>query len=77
LRTQYVRAVRSIQGRISQGHTATAPVTHTDQLVLEWEKGSDIAFVGGGSAMVIAAVAFMLRDAAPRDRHADAGGGQQ
>jgi len=30
--------------------------------VLEWEKGSDIAFVGGGIALVIAAVAFMLRN---------------
>ena len=28
--SQYVRAVRSIQGRISQGHTQTAPVTRTD-----------------------------------------------
>jgi uncharacterized membrane protein YqhA len=29
--------------------------------VLEWENGSDIAFVGGGIAMVIAAIAFMWR----------------
>jgi uncharacterized membrane protein YqhA len=29
--------------------------------VLEWEQGSDILYVGGGIAMVIAAVAFMLR----------------
>jgi uncharacterized membrane protein YqhA len=29
--------------------------------VLEWEQGSDIAFVGGGVAAVIAAIAFMLR----------------
>jgi uncharacterized membrane protein YqhA len=28
---------------------------------LEWETGSDIAFVGGGVAAVIAAIAFMLR----------------
>jgi len=29
--------------------------------VLEWEAGSDIAFVGGGVAAVIAAIAYMLR----------------
>jgi len=29
--------------------------------VLEWEHGADIAFVGGGVAAVIAAIAFMLR----------------
>ena len=29
--------------------------------LLEWEKGSDIAFVGGGVSMVIAALAFLLR----------------
>ena len=35
--------------------------------VLEWEKGTDILFVGGGIAMVIAAVAYMQRDLpAPR-----------
>src|SRR5262249_46505511 len=33
---QYVRPVRSIQGRISQGHTNTAAVTHTDQLINPW-----------------------------------------
>jgi len=34
--------------------------------VLEWEQGTDIVFVGGGIAMVIAAVAFMQRDGSPR-----------
>jgi uncharacterized membrane protein YqhA len=29
--------------------------------VLEWQQGTDIAFVGGGVAMVIAAVAYQLR----------------
>ena len=33
--------------------------------LLEWEKGSDIVFVGGGVAMVIGALAFILR----RTRH--------
>jgi uncharacterized membrane protein YqhA len=33
--------------------------------VLEWETGSDIAFVGGGIAVVIAAIAFMLRSGRP------------
>ena len=28
---------------------------------LEWEKGSDIVFVGGGVSMVIGALAFLLR----------------
>ena len=27
---QYARAIESIQGRLSQGHTNTAPITHTD-----------------------------------------------
>jgi uncharacterized membrane protein YqhA len=36
--------------------------------VLEWENGSDIAFVGGGVAMVIAAIAFMLRSDQVGDR---------
>ena len=27
---QYERAIESIQGRLSQGHTNTAPITHTD-----------------------------------------------
>jgi hypothetical protein len=30
---QYARAVRSIQGRISQGYTNTAAITHTDQII--------------------------------------------
>jgi uncharacterized membrane protein YqhA len=30
--------------------------------VLEWQQGTDIAFVGGGVAMVIAAVAYQLRE---------------
>ena len=30
---QYDRARRSVQGRLSQGHTLTAPVTHTDTLI--------------------------------------------
>jgi uncharacterized membrane protein YqhA len=38
--------------------------------VLEWEKGTDIAFVGGGIAVVIAAVAFMLRTNRTEDRRA-------
>jgi hypothetical protein len=30
---QYVRAIGSLKGRISQGHTTTAPITRTDQLI--------------------------------------------
>jgi hypothetical protein len=35
---QYVRGVRSLQGRISQGHTQTAPITRTDQLINPWKQ---------------------------------------
>lgn len=31
--SQYDRSRRAIQGRLSQGHTLTAPVTHTDTLI--------------------------------------------
>ncbi len=37
-------------------------------IVVEWEMGTDIAFVGGGIAAVIAAVAFMLRTSRAEDR---------
>lgn len=36
--------------------------------LLEWEQGSDIAFVGGGVAAVIAAIAFTLRSSHADDR---------
>jgi len=36
--------------------------------VLDWERGRDLIYVGGGIAMVIAAVAFMLRVAWARER---------
>ncbi len=36
--------------------------------VLEWENATDIAFVGAGVAAVIAAIAFMLRDARADER---------
>ena len=36
--------------------------------VLEWERGTDVLYVGAGVALVIAAVAFMQRDhARPRE----------
>lgn len=35
--------------------------------VLEWENGTDIAFVGGGVAAVIAAIALMLRSGRGQD----------
>ena len=38
--------------------------------VLEWENGTDIAFVGGGVAAVIAAIALMLRSGRSEDRNA-------
>jgi uncharacterized membrane protein YqhA len=37
--------------------------------VLEWEQGSDIAFVGGGVAAVIAAIALTLRTSRAQDRN--------
>ena len=42
--------------------------------VLDWEKGTDIVYVGGGIAMVIATVAFMLRDVQSRGLRLDADG---
>ena len=30
---QYARAIESLQGRLSQGHTNTGPITHTDTLI--------------------------------------------
>ena len=36
--------------------------------VLEWQHGSDIAFVGGGVAAVIVAIAFMLRSSYTEER---------
>jgi uncharacterized membrane protein YhhN len=42
--------------------------------VLDWAKGTDIVYVGGGIAMVIAVVAFMLRDVPSRGRRLDANG---
>ena len=35
--------------------------------VLEWERAADVAYVGGGIAMVIAAIAFMLHGARSGD----------
>ena len=41
--------------------------------VLEWERASDVVFVGGGIAMVTAAVTFTLREARRRRRRDDDG----
>ena len=42
--------------------------------VLEWERASDVVFVGGGIAMVTAAVTFTLREARRSRRRDDDGG---
>jgi uncharacterized membrane protein YqhA len=67
----HVREVQDLKIVLSQSVIVVLLVAFLGD-VLEWERGSDIAFVGGGIAMVIAAVAFMLRDTTPRDRHVDA-----
>src|SRR5262245_45626983 len=71
-----VREVQDLKIVLSQSVIVVLLVAFLGD-VLEWEKGSDIAFVGGGIAMVIAAVAFLLRDVTPRERHVDQDGAEQ
>src|SRR5262245_5958013 len=68
-----VREVQDLKIVLSQSVIVVLLVAFLGD-VLEWEKGSDIAFVGGGIAMVIAAVALLLRDATPRARDVADGG---
>ena len=55
-----VRDLQDLKALLSQSVVVVMVVAFLGD-VLEWEKGSDIAFVGGGIALVIAALAYMLR----------------
>ena len=62
-----IHELRDLKDVISQSVVVVLLVAFLGD-VLEWEQGSDIAFVGGGIAAVIAAIAFMLRTNRPEDR---------
>ena len=55
-----VRELQDLKMIVSQSVVVVLLVAFLGD-VLEWENGTDIAFVGGGVAAVIAAIAFMLR----------------
>lgn len=55
-----VRELQDLKDVISQSVVVVMLVAFLGY-VLEWESGTDIAFLGGGVAAVIAAIAFMLR----------------
>jgi uncharacterized membrane protein YqhA len=56
-----VRELRDLKVVLSQSVIVLLLVDFLGD-VLEWERGTDIAFVGVGLAMVIAAVAYQLRE---------------
>ncbi|HEV8255864.1 MAG TPA: YqhA family protein [Casimicrobiaceae bacterium] len=62
-----IRELQDLKDVVSQSVVVVLLVAFLGD-VLEWEKGTDIAFVGGGIAAVIAAVAFMLRTNRAEDR---------
>ena len=68
-----VRELRDLKVVLSQSVVVVMLVAFLGD-VLEWESGGDIAYVGGGIALVIAAVALMLRELPPRDNPPDADG---
>jgi uncharacterized membrane protein YqhA len=55
-----VRELQDLKVILSQSVVVVMVVAFLGD-VLEWETGSDIVFVGAGIAMVIAALAYMLR----------------
>ena len=61
-----IRELQDLKMIVAQSVVVVMLVAFLGDL-LEWEQGSDIAFVGGGVAAVIAAIAFTLRSS-----HADA-----
>ena len=63
-----VRELQDLKTIVSQSVVLVMLVAFLGD-VLEWESATDIAFVGGGVAAVIAAIAFMLRDRAAQERH--------
>jgi uncharacterized membrane protein YqhA len=68
-----VRELQDLKNVLSQSVVVVMIVAFLGD-VLDWEKGTDIVYVGGGIAMVIAAVAFMLRDLPSRRQRLDANG---
>ena len=56
-----VRELRDLKVVLSQSVIVVLLIDFLGD-VLEWERGTDIAFVGAGLAMVIAAVAYQLRE---------------
>jgi uncharacterized membrane protein YqhA len=56
-----VRELRDLKVVLSQSVIVLLLVDFLGD-VLEWERGTDIAFVGAALAMVIAAVAYQLRE---------------
>lgn len=62
-----VRELQDLKTIVSQSVVLVMLVAFLGD-VLEWDKATDIAFVGGGVAAVIAAIAFMLRDGAADGR---------
>ena len=62
-----IRELQDLKDVVSQSVVVVLLVAFL-AIVLEWDNGTDIAFVGGGIAAVIAAVAFMLRTSRAEDR---------
>jgi uncharacterized membrane protein YqhA len=62
-----IRELQDLKDVVSQSVVVVLLVAFL-AIVLEWDNGTDIAFVGGGIAAVIAAVAFMLRMSRAEDR---------
>ena|SRR5450432_4142666 len=62
-----VRELQDLKVILSQSVVVVMVVAFLGD-VLEWETGSDIIFVGAGVAMVIAALAYMLRGHGPDGR---------
>jgi len=62
-----IRELQDLKIIVSQSVVVVMLVAFLGDL-LEWEQGTDIAFVGGGVAAVIAAIAFTLRSSRAEDR---------
>ena len=62
-----IRELQDLKDVVSQSVVVVLLVAFLG-IVLEWETGMDIAFVGGAIAAVIAAVALMLRTGRTEDR---------
>jgi uncharacterized membrane protein YqhA len=63
-----VRELQDLKMIVSQSVVVVMLVAFLGD-VLEWENATDIAYVGGGVAAVIAAIAFMLRSSQADERN--------